>query len=311
MCAGYAAASAAAGATGRIADASRWAELASSLRRHLRTRLLVEETGVFAEGLNRRLPPRATTNAAALIWGGLAPVERERVASALAGGGALTPLGVCESALVAEALFRAGSAAEALGVVRRRFGAMVARGASELWEEVEADAPLAVMPVTYRPGEGPSLAFGPAGVAAALLARYVLGIRFTSARGGGSGEGWSVGVALGPGAAPVDRAKGAVPVPGTASDVELEWKAARGRLDVRGRLPDGTGAELVVPLVPDETGLAEHFELLWNGRVFYTADGRALLPPEVERCEASESEVRLDLRPGTAFRLARRPAKVE
>jgi hypothetical protein len=298
MCGAYRAATAVAHDLGREMEAARWTNASGTLGRILRARFFREDTGLFADTATRSLPPRAATNSAALLWGEVSAVERLRLGQALASGACAPAESPLEAALVAEALFEAGETEAALDRLSRFYCGMAKRGATEFWEAFDPDAPPAAVARAGRPHEGPALAHGPASVAGALALKYVLGIRPA-----GRGE----GIALLPGRAALERASGSAALP--LGEVKLQWKAERGRLQAKGRLPEGLAATLSIPLVRTESGASERFELMWGRKVFVDATGRAVLPEGIERWDRSEGEVRLSLAPGASFDVTRRPAR--
>ncbi|MHC5054581.1 MAG: alpha-L-rhamnosidase N-terminal domain-containing protein [Planctomycetota bacterium] len=298
MCGAYRAGAGVARGLGRSLEADRWANASGTLGRVLRARFLRDDTGLYADTATRSLPARAATNAAALLWGEVGAVERVRLAEALASGAcepAETPL---EAAIVAEALFEASEPEPALDRLGTSFCGMAKRGATEFWETFDPASSPAGVPTTERPYEGPSLAYGPGAVAGALVLRYVLGIH---------PPGRGAEILLLPGRAPLDRASGAAAFP--AGEVRLQWKADRGRLEAKGRLPEGTAATLSIPLARGASGAPERFELVWGKTVFVDAGGRAVLPEGVERWNRSEGEVRLSLAEGASFDVTRRPPR--
>jgi hypothetical protein len=298
MCGAYRAAAGVARGLGRDLEADRWTNASGTLGRVLRARFFREDTGLFADTATRSLPPRAATNAAALLWGDVGAVERARLAEALASGACAPPETPLEAALVAESLFEAGDPGSALDSLGAFFCGMAKRGATEFWEQFDPASSPAGVPVAERPYEGPSLAYGPGAVAGALVLRYVLGIH---------APGREADVLLLPGRAPLDRASGAAAFP--AGEVRLQWKADRGRLEAKGRLPEGTAATLSIPLARGLSGAPERFELVWGRTVFVDASGRAVLPEGIERWNRSEGEVRLSLAAGASFDVTRRPPR--
>ena len=295
MCGAYRAAAGVARVIGREREAGRWTGAAGTLGRVLRARFLRDDTGLFADTPTRALPARAATNAAAYLWGEIGEVERIRLSEALASrefGDSRLPLA---SALTAEALFEASAPEAALEILGRVFCGMAKRKATEFWERFDPASPPASVPAFERPYEGPSLAHGPASVAGALAVKYVLGIRPP-----GRGE----GILLLPGHGPLVRASGTAAFP--AGDVRLQWKAERGRLEAKGRLPAGTAATLSIPVARSESGAPERFELVSRRKVFVDAEGRAVLPEGIDGWTRSENEVRLALSDGASFHVTRR-----
>jgi hypothetical protein len=280
---------------GRELEAGRWTNAAGVRLRVLRARFLREDSGLFGETPTRVLPPDATTNAAALLWGGLGPAERDRIAEGLASGAAELAPSALAAALLAEALFEAGRPGPATDVLARSFSGMVRCGATECWEAFDPSSPPAAFRVGIPPYEGPALAYGPGSVVGALVLRHVLGVR---QREDGAE------VLLAPGRAPFEKAAGVASLP--LGDVRLRWKVARGRLDVKGRLPEGVTATLAVPLARGDAGGYERFELVWGGKVFVDAGGRAVLPEGIVAWNRAEDEVRLRLAEGASFEVSRR-----
>jgi len=298
MCGAYRAAANVARGIGREREAGRWTGSAGTLGRILRARFLRDDTALFADTATRALPARAVTNAAAFLWGEIGEVERVRLAEALASRKFEDSRLPIESALTAEALFEASAPGAALEILERIFCGMAKRGATEFWERFDPASPPASVPGFERPYGGASLAYGPASVAGALAVRYLLGIQ---PPGGGDG------IMLLPGRAPLDRASGVAAFP--AGDVQLQWKAERGRLEAKGRLPAGTAATLSIPVARSESGAPERFELVSGRKVFVDADGRAVLPEGIDSWTRSEGEVRLALSEGAAFHVTRRPPR--
>ncbi len=298
MCGAYRTAAAVARGLGRETEAARWTSASGTLGRILRARFFREDTGLFTDTATRALAPRAATNAAAFLWGEMVALERVRLGRALAAGECASAESPLEAALVAEALFEAGEGAPALDVLGRFFCGMAKRGATEFWEAFDPDSPPAAVATHDHPYEGPALAHGPASVTGALALKYVLGIR---------PPGPGTGLELLPGRAALERASGAAALP--SGEVKLQWKAERGRLQAKGRLPEGMAATLSMPLVLMDSGTPERFELMWGKKVFVDATGRAVLPEGIERWDRAEGEVRLSLAEGAAFDVTRRPSR--
>jgi hypothetical protein len=112
-----------------------------------------------------------------------------------------------------EALARHGRLADALRLMRERYGPMLARGATTLWESFEPTA---------------SLCHGFSASPTYQLSRRVLGV-------GPAAPGFAA-VALEPDLADLDHAAGAVPTP--AGDVEASLEATADGLVARYRLPE-------------------------------------------------------------------------
>jgi hypothetical protein len=298
MCGAYHSAAKIARGLGRELEAGRWTNAAGTLGRILRARFLHDDTGLYADTVTRSLPPRATTNAAALLWGNVGDDVRIRLADALASEVCETSALPLEAAPIAEALFEARKPDAALAILGRYFSGMAKRGATEFWETFDPSSPPTDVPGLVRPYEGPSLVYGPAAVAGALALKYVLGIH---------PPGRDEGLLLKPGRVPLARASGVAQFP--AGEVRLQWKADRGRLEMKGRLPAGTAATVSIPLERSASGATERFELACGRKVFVDADGRAVLPEGIESWTRTESEVRLVLVKGASFEITRRPAR--
>jgi hypothetical protein len=126
------------------------------------------------------------------------------------------------SHFVYAALARRGRVAEALRLMRERYGPMLARGATTLWESFEPTA---------------SLCHGFSATPTYQLSRHVLGVA-PATPGFGS-------VALSPDLADLDHAEGIVPSP--HGDVEARLERTAAGFTARYRLPAGLTARAAPP----------------------------------------------------------------
>jgi len=124
-----------------------------------------------------------------------------------------------------DALVKASLRAEAVDVIRAKWGGMIERGATTLWESWD--------------GATGSRCYAPAASPVYLLPQLILGVTCAV-------PGWRQ-IRIAPVAGGLEFARGAVPTP--AGIVRVEWeRAGEDQLAVRVELPDGVEAEFVSPL---------------------------------------------------------------
>jgi hypothetical protein len=130
-----------------------------------------------------------------------------------------------QTADVLEALLKANLRDEAVEVIRTKWGAMVDRGATTLWQEWD--------------GASGSRCFAPAASPVYLLPQLVLGVTAVQ-------PGWQR-VRIAPAIKSLEFARGVVPTP--RGLVRVEWeRVGEDQLAVRVELPDGVEGEFVGPL---------------------------------------------------------------
>ncbi len=126
---------------------------------------------------------------------------------------------------VLDALIEAGLRAEAIDLIRDKWGAMIADGATTLWQEWNGDTG--------------SRCFSAAAAPVALLAQQVLGVTPVAV-------GWKK-VRIAPLVGKLEFARGAVPT--SLGPIRVEWeKVGDDQLAVRVELPEGMDGEFVGPL---------------------------------------------------------------
>lgn len=173
-----------------------------------------EERGLFAEVAGSE-KFNLRSNVFALYFDLAEAGQRQRVAQSLSGGEFAQAEDLWQTSFVAGALWQAGEGEWALGVVRERWEALLAREGATWGEKTEQ--------VTLQPGPE------------ALLAVHVLGVQCKA-------DGI---VQIRPELSGLERAEGVVPT--VHGDIELAWGAYGGGFSLRVTLPHDGETHLSVP----------------------------------------------------------------
>lgn len=237
-----------AAAIGWPTEAARCQARARTIAHALEARHWDERRGAYVDVVDPvtgEQEPRISqhANAAVALWGEPAPARIERALSRISESARLTftasppvvPTGAAldtedgvvlantfYSHFLYEALATRGRFGEALSLMRERFGPMLARGATTLWESFEPTA---------------SLCHGFSASPTYQLSRHILGVHPTAA---GFAE-----IAVAPSLCGLDYAEGVVPTP--RGDVSIKLERTGEAFVARVRAEAGTPIRLVAP----------------------------------------------------------------